>query len=52
MKNILPGCAINWFADVVRRKINPFFFLEEGKFAIVEGDIVFGFKPYISVRCY
>jgi hypothetical protein len=29
--------AANWFADVVRRDINPMFFVERGKFVIVEG---------------
>lgn len=36
--------AINWFADVVRRDINPFFFSTEGRFVIVEGDF-FAFYP-------
>lgn len=30
-------CAANWFADVVRRDINPMFFVESGKFVIVDG---------------
>jgi hypothetical protein len=30
-------CAANWFADVVRRDINPMFFAERGKFVIEEG---------------
>jgi hypothetical protein len=29
--------AANWFADVVRREINPLFFLEKGKFIVEEG---------------
>lgn len=29
--------AANWFADVVRRDINPMFFAEHGKFVILEG---------------
>jgi hypothetical protein len=29
--------AANWFADVVRRDINPMFFVEKGKFLVVEG---------------
>ena len=38
--------ALNWFADIVRRDINPFFFSKEGRFAIVEGDIL-GYFPHI-----
>ncbi|MBX3745844.1 MAG: hypothetical protein KF833_11105 [Verrucomicrobiae bacterium] len=30
-------CAANWFADVVRRDINPLFFTESGKFLVEEG---------------
>jgi len=30
-------CAVNWFADVVRRDINPMFFAEKGKFLVLEG---------------
>ncbi len=30
-------CAANWFADVVRRDINPMFFAERGKFVVLEG---------------
>lgn len=29
--------AANWFANVVRRDVNPMFFVEEGKFLITEG---------------
>jgi len=29
--------AINWFADIVRRDINPMFFAMEGRFLITEG---------------
>ncbi len=29
--------AANWFADVVRKDVNPMFFAEEGKFIIEEG---------------
>ncbi len=29
--------AANWFADVVRRDINPMFFAERGRFVILEG---------------
>lgn len=32
--------AANWFADVVRRDINPMFFAEAGKFLILEGDML------------
>ena len=32
--------AANWFADVVRRDINPMFFAEHGRFIVVEGDIL------------
>lgn len=31
--------AANWFADVVRREINPLFFLEKGKFIVEEGPM-------------
>ncbi len=37
---------LNWFADVVRRDINPFFFSKEGRFVIVEGDVM-GYTPNI-----
>jgi hypothetical protein len=30
-------CAANWFADIVRRDINPMFFAERGKFVVLEG---------------
>lgn len=29
--------AANWFADVVRRDVNPMFFAERGKFMVIEG---------------
>jgi len=29
--------AANWFADVVRRDVNPMFFTDKGKFLVVEG---------------
>lgn len=29
--------AANWFADIVRRDINPMFFAEHGKFVVLEG---------------
>ncbi len=29
--------AVNWFADVVRRDVNPMFFVEHGKFVLHEG---------------
>lgn len=32
--------AANWFADVVRREINPMFFAEKGKFLIIEGPFM------------
>jgi len=35
--------AANWFAEVVRRDINPMFFAEKGKFLIIVGDIL-GFE--------
>lgn len=35
--------AANWFADVVRRDINPVFFAEKGRFLTMEGDIL-GFE--------
>jgi hypothetical protein len=39
------ACAANWFADVVRRDINPMFFAERGKFIIVDGPF-----PDLSYR--
>lgn len=32
--------AANWFADIVRRDINPMFFAEKGKFLIMEGPFM------------
>lgn len=32
--------AANWFADIVRRDINPMFFAEKGKFLITEGPFM------------
>ncbi len=32
--------AANWFADVVRRDINPMFFATRGKFLIMEGPFM------------
>lgn len=32
--------AANWFADVVRRDMNPMFFAERGKFAVLEGPFM------------
>jgi len=32
--------AANWFAEVVRKDINPMFFAEKGKFLIVEGPFM------------
>lgn len=37
--------AANWFADVIRRDINPMFFREAGKFVIEEG-------PYSDLSYY
>lgn len=42
--------ALNWLADIVRRDINPFFFIEQGKFTIVNG--VDTISPYIYVPEY
>lgn len=39
-------CAANWFADVVRRDINPMFFAESGKFVVVDGP----FSPKLTYR--
>jgi hypothetical protein len=41
--------AANWFADVVRRDINPMFFAAVGRFVIIEGPISpdFSFQFYI-----
>lgn len=32
--------ALNWFADLVRRHVNPMFFAIEGKFLIVRGPVM------------
>lgn len=32
--------AANWFADVVRQDINPFFFAAKGKFLVMEGPFM------------
>jgi len=32
--------AANWFADIVRRDVNPMFFAEKGKFLIMEGPFM------------
>ena len=37
--------AANWFADIVRRDINPMFFAERGKFVILEG-------PFMDLQYY
>ena len=34
------SCAANWFADVVRRDINPMFFAEKGKFVVLDGPFI------------
>ncbi|PXW37865.1 HNH endonuclease [Erwinia sp. AG740] len=40
--------SANWFADVVRRDVNPMFFAEKGRFITMEGDIL-GFKAKLHV---
>lgn len=40
--------AANWFADVVRRDINPMFFAERGKFVVLEGPFM-DFKYHASI---
>lgn len=32
--------AANYFADIIRRDVNPMFFVEDGKFIVMEGDIL------------
>ena len=32
--------AANWFADVVRREVNPYFFATKGKFLVLEGPFM------------
>ncbi|MGK0524790.1 MAG: hypothetical protein ACI92N_002434 [Pseudomonadales bacterium] len=32
--------AANWFADIVRRDVNPMFFAEKGKFLVMEGPFM------------
>jgi len=39
-------CAANWFAEVVRKEINPMFFAEAGKFVVVDGP----FSPGMTYR--
>lgn len=40
--------AANWFAEVVRRDINPMFFAEKGKFLVIEGpDMQFQFTAHL-----
>lgn len=39
--------AVNWFADVVRRDINPMFFVESGKFLVSESDILSGTELFL-----
>lgn len=43
--------AVNWFADVVRRDINPMFFADRGKFSILEGPFSDG-AYYSSIPEY
>ncbi len=40
--------AANWFAEIVRRDVNPMFFIELGKFRIIEGPF-FDFSYRASV---
>ena len=44
--------AANWFADVVRRDINPMFFAERGKFVILEGPFMPDLKFHASIPEY
>lgn len=30
--------ALNWFSDIIRRDLNPLFFIERGKFSVTEAD--------------
>ena len=40
--------AANWFADVVRRDVNPLFFAEKGRFLISDGPFLDGtFECYV-----
>lgn len=40
--------AANWFADVVRRDINPMFFATKGKFLVMEGPFMdMSFRTYL-----
>ena len=32
--------AANYFADIIRRDVNPMFFVDDGKFIVMEGDIL------------
>jgi hypothetical protein len=37
--------AANWFADVVRKDVNPMFFIESGRFLVQEGPFMdFGYR--------
>ncbi len=40
--------AANWFADIVRRDVNPLFFVENGKFGLLQGPFE-DFKYYFTV---